>query len=49
MTYDIKRNKEHFDIYINGRFYCSADNEKEAAQEVQEYMKGGSHNENKSA
>lgn len=43
MTYDIKRHKEHFVVYINGRFYCSADNEKEAAQEVEEYVRSGNY------
>ena len=41
MTYDIKRDREHFVVYINGRFYCSADNEKEAAEEVEEYLRSG--------
>lgn len=35
--YEIVRNKNHYDVYINGVFYCSADNIHEAAQEVEEY------------
>ena len=38
MTYDIKRNREHFDVYINGKFYCTADNESEAESEIQSYL-----------
>lgn len=50
MTYDIKRNKEHFDVYINGKFYCTADNEKEAVSEIQSYFEErGVQNEIKSA
>lgn len=38
MTYSIKRNREHFEVYINGNFYCSADNENEAVSEIQNYL-----------
>ena len=27
--------KEHYEVYINGEFYCSADNPVEAAQEIE--------------
>ena len=37
MTYKIKRDREHFEVYINGKFYCSADNESEAESEIQNY------------
>lgn len=37
MTYDIKRNREYFEVYIDGKFYCTADNEKEAESEIKEY------------
>lgn len=50
MTYAIKRNHEHFDVYINGKFYCTADSEKEAAEEVEKYIdEGGNKNETKSS
>lgn len=54
MTYEIKpaeikRHKEHCVVYINGEFYCTADNMKEAAKEVEEYFKGGNRNESHSA
>lgn len=42
MTYDIQRYKEHFVVYINGKFYCTADDHKEAAAEVEKYLRGGS-------
>ena len=29
----------HYEIYINGRFYCSADNKAEAEREIEEYRK----------
>lgn len=38
MTYKIKREREHFEVYINGKFYCSADNEREAVSEVESYV-----------
>lgn len=43
MTYDIKREREHFVVYINGRFYCSADNETEAENDVEEYLRSGNY------
>ena len=42
MTYKIKPTQGHFEVYIDGRFYCSADNWKEAVSEVENYtQKGG--------
>jgi hypothetical protein len=41
MTYDIQREREYFVVYINGRFYCTADNEKEAAKEAEECLRSG--------
>jgi hypothetical protein len=43
MTYAIKpveitQKKEHLEVYINGRFYCSADNWREAETEIQNYV-----------
>lgn len=49
MTYKIKREREHFEVYINDKFYCTADNWKEAVNEVETYTKGGDVNENQSA
>ena len=42
MNVYVKRNHEHFDVYIDGKFYCSADDETEAAIEIQNYYKNGS-------
>lgn len=50
MTYDIKRNREHFEVYIDEKLYCTADNEKEAESEIKEYAtERGEQNEVKSA
>lgn len=35
---EIKRNREYFDVYIDGKFYCTADNEREANQEADDYL-----------
>lgn len=34
--YKIVPNNGHYDVYINGKFYCSADTMPEAIQEVKE-------------
>ena len=34
MQIKIKKVKEHYLIYVNGKFYCSADNEKEIEEEL---------------
>ena len=36
--YEIKSSYGHYEVYIDGKFYCSADNMHEAAKEVEEYM-----------
>lgn len=41
MNVDIKRRKEHFEVYIEGKFFCTADNEREAAKEAMEYERNG--------
>ena len=40
MTYKIVPNHGHYEVYVNGVFYCSADTMHEAAQEVEEYENG---------
>ena len=42
MTPKIIPVKEHFEVYINGAFYCSADNKREAEIEIENYYKGKS-------
>ena len=32
--------KEHFEVYINGAFYCSVDSRREAKEEIENYYKG---------
>lgn len=50
MTYKVKPYKGHYILYINGKFYCTADNMKEVDEELRNYVKkGGNKNENKSA
>ena len=39
-TEEIKPNKEHFVVYIDGKFYCTADNHLEAVKDIEEYRKG---------
>ena len=39
MTPEIVPVKEHFEVYINGKFYCSADNTREAKEEIKNYYK----------
>lgn len=36
-TYRIERVDEHYEVLINGRFYCSADTVMEAAKEIEAY------------
>ena len=37
--YDITLSGGHYEVYIDGKFYCSADSAQEAAREVEEYEK----------
>lgn len=32
--YEIKSTNGHYELYVNGKFYCSADTFTEAAQEI---------------
>lgn len=41
MMVSIVPKKGHWELYINGKFYCSADSFSEAVTEYQNYMKGG--------
>lgn len=38
MTVEIVPKYEHYEVYIDGKFYCSADDEREAEKEVESYM-----------
>ena len=49
MTYKIRPKKGHFEVYINGKFYCSADSWREAENEIKKYVKGSDLNESQSA
>ena len=35
---EIRPMYDHFSVYIDGKFYCSADDAVEAAQEVEKYL-----------
>lgn len=37
-TYEIKHVMDHYEIYIHGRFYCSADTMSEATREVEKAL-----------
>lgn len=39
MTYSITPYKGHFVVYINGKFYCTADNMHEAIRDVENYAR----------
>lgn len=39
MSCKIIPTRGHFEIYINGEFYCSADNMMEAVNEIENYRK----------
>ena len=41
MTYSIKPYKGHFVVYIDGKFYCTADSHMEAVKDIEEYRKKG--------
>lgn len=34
MTYTITPNKGHYEVYIDGKFYCTADSISEAENEI---------------
>lgn len=36
MEYEIKRERGHFEVYINGKLFCTADTHKEAMDEIRE-------------
>lgn len=41
VMYKIKRKYDHYEVYINGKFYCSADTPEEAAREIEDYFNKG--------
>ena len=40
MSCKIVNNRGHFEVYIDGKFYCSADTMEEAERETNTYIKG---------
>jgi hypothetical protein len=47
--FQIKQVLGHVELYINGVFYCTADNHKDAMEAYNEYVKERLKNENKSS
>lgn len=37
VEYEIKHREQHYELYINGRFYCSTDTIEEAVEEMEAY------------
>lgn len=37
MNFSVKYNVNHYEVYIDNRFYCSADNMSEVTREICEY------------
>ena len=35
--YEIVPVREHFEVYLDGKFFCSADTESEAEKEIETY------------
>lgn len=40
MKYKIVNVCGHYEVYLDGKFYCSADTPEEAAKEIETYEKG---------
>ena len=38
MSYQIVSSKGHYEVYVNGEFFCSADTLQEAESEIKEYQ-----------
>ena len=41
MAYKIVQVRDHYEVYINGQFYCSADTWSEAETEIKTYQNQG--------
>ena len=44
--FTIKPAREHFEVYLDGSFFCSADTESEAEREIKEHEREMKINEN---
>ena len=40
MTTEIIAVRGHYEVYLDGKFYCSADTTDEAEKEIEDYEKG---------
>lgn len=36
-TVDVRTVREHYEVYVDGRFYCSCDNLREVDKELENY------------
>lgn len=36
--FEIKPVREHFEVFYNGKFFCSADTESEAKQDIETFL-----------
>lgn len=36
--FEIKPAREHFEVYLDGKFYCSVDTEAEAEKEIEKFL-----------
>ena len=36
--FEITPVREHFEVFYNGKFFCSADTESEAKQDIEEFL-----------
>lgn len=39
-NFEIRHERDHYEVYVNGAFYCSADTYSEANQEIGLYIEG---------
>ena len=44
--FEVKPVREHFEVYLDGQFFCSADTEAEAESEIESNKGGAKANEN---
>ena len=38
MNYEVKQVHGHYEIYIDGNFYCTADNMVEVVEEIEKFL-----------
>ena len=43
MKVEVRRTFDHYTVYIDGEFYCTAENRREADEEIKAYMEEVEH------